>query len=168
LIRAADRLAENSLTRIDFHKGCIINQVKLTAPEIDFLFDMLTKEASELTLDLWQARIFDDALNPLQLIRELVLAEGLDSDDVLFQMKLKAWDEPLPYPKFASAIRKLDPSFSDSQIRTLYNKLKSSTGLVDIPTMIANLTGSECDTVDFKNQFYKELYKAVYANNKSD
>jgi Ca2+-binding EF-hand superfamily protein len=83
-------------------------------------------------------------------------------------MKLKAWDEPLAYPKFSAVIRRLDPSFSDSQIRTLFNKLKSPTGLVDIPTMIANLTGTECDTVDFKNQFFKDLYTAVYSGNKSD
>jgi hypothetical protein len=42
LIRAADRLAESTLARVDFHKACIINQIKLNAPEMDFLFDMLT------------------------------------------------------------------------------------------------------------------------------
>jgi len=77
-----------------------------------------------LTLEHWQSRIFDDALNPLQLIRELVMAEGMDADDVLFQMKLKAWDEPIPYPKFLLAIRRLDPSFGESQVKTLFNKLK--------------------------------------------
>jgi hypothetical protein len=42
------------------------------------------------------------------------MAEGMDADDVLFQMKLKAWDEPIPYNKFLVAIRRLDPSFGES------------------------------------------------------
>ena len=46
-------------------------------------------------MEHWLAKIFDDALNPLQLIRELVFAEQMDATDVLFQMKLKVWDEPL-------------------------------------------------------------------------
>ena len=84
------------------------------------------------------------------------MAEGMDSNDVLFQMKLKAWDEPITFPKFLLAIRRLDPSFGESQVRTLFNKLKSPEELVDIPTMVNNLSGTECDTVDFKNQFFKE------------
>ena len=42
------------------------------------------------------------------------MAEGMDGDDVLFQMKLKGWDEPIAYPKFLLAIRRLDPSFGES------------------------------------------------------
>jgi hypothetical protein len=43
-----------------------------------------------------------------------VLAEQMDADDVLFQMKLKAWEEPLSYSKFVTVIRRLDPSFGES------------------------------------------------------
>jgi len=95
------------------------NQVGLTAPEIDFLFDLLAPsstgpQVAELRLEHWTARIFDDALNPLQLIRELTQAENLDADDILFQMKLNAWDEPLDFDRFLVAIRRLDPGFSES------------------------------------------------------
>ena len=72
-----------------------MNKILLTAPEIDFLFDLLGQNSEIITLDNWLSKIFDDALNPLQLIRELVFAEQMDSNDVLFQMKLKVWDEPL-------------------------------------------------------------------------
>lgn len=42
------------------------NQVGLTAPEIDFLFDLLTgQQGTELKLEHWTSKIFDDALNPL-------------------------------------------------------------------------------------------------------
>lgn len=53
----------------------IQNQVGLTAPEIDFLFDLLNPSGVQVSLDNWLSKIFDDALNPLQLIRELVFAE---------------------------------------------------------------------------------------------
>jgi hypothetical protein len=36
-------------------------------------------------------------VNPLQVIREAIVAENLDPDDVLFQMKLRAWDEPMDF-----------------------------------------------------------------------
>jgi hypothetical protein len=47
-------------------------------------------------------------------------------------------------------------------VKTLFNKLKSADETVDIPKMLSNLTGTECDTVDFKNQFFKDLYKEIY------
>lgn len=98
LVRAADRLFEGSLRRVDLHKGIIANQVKLTAPEIDFLYDILSGGmAEEIKYDHWSARIFDDSVNPLQVIREAIVAENLDPDDVLFQMKLRAWDDPLDF-----------------------------------------------------------------------
>lgn len=53
----------------------IQNQIGLNAPEIDFLFDLLGNNGDSVSMDHWLAKIFDDALNPLQLIRELVFAE---------------------------------------------------------------------------------------------
>ena len=41
LIRAADRLEQKSLSRVDFHKSLIINKASLNAPEMDYLFDLL-------------------------------------------------------------------------------------------------------------------------------
>ena len=53
----------------------ITNKLNLSAPEIDFLFDLLGQGSELLNMDHWLSKIFDDALNPLQLIRELVFAE---------------------------------------------------------------------------------------------
>jgi Ca2+-binding EF-hand superfamily protein len=53
-------------------------------------------------------------------------------------------------------------------VKTLFNKLKSADETVDIPKMLSNLTGTECDTVDFKNQFFKDLYKEIYNKGKGD
>ena len=86
----------------------------------------------EITYEHWANKIYDDVHNPLQLIREVVQAQNLDMDDILFQMKLKIWDEPLEYIKFTSCIRRLDPSFSDSQTKSLFDKLKGPDGLLNI------------------------------------
>jgi hypothetical protein len=48
------------------------------------------------------------------MIREVVVASNLTSDDILFRMHLRAWDNPLEYNQFVEAIRKLDPSLGDS------------------------------------------------------
>jgi len=40
-------------------------------------------------------------------------------------MKLKYWDEPLDFNHFSVAIRRIDRSFSDGQVKSLFNKLKN-------------------------------------------
>jgi len=50
---------------VDLHKAVVNNHVGLTAPEIDFLFDLLAGYNQELTADHWLARIYDDVHNPL-------------------------------------------------------------------------------------------------------
>lgn len=159
LLRTSERWVQKSLRREDLHRALAKNQVALTAPEIDFLFDLLAgPRDTELKLEHWTAKIFDDALNPLQLLRELVQAENVDADDLLFQLKLKAWDEPLAYERFKKAVSRLDPSFSDAQCRNLFHKLKNTDGLVEVETLLRNVTGSEQDTVDFRNKMYKQIY----------
>jgi hypothetical protein len=46
--------------KVDFHKAIIINQVGITAPEIDFLFDTLSGHLSHISLDQWANYIYDD------------------------------------------------------------------------------------------------------------
>jgi hypothetical protein len=79
------------------------------------------------------------------------MADGMDADDVLFQMKLNIWDEPLEYPKFLICIRRLDPTFSEGQARALYDKLKNQVEVVEIQHMLTNFCGTLLDTVDYKN-----------------
>ena len=90
----------------------------------------------------------------------------MDADDLLFQLKLKAWDEPLAYDRFKKSVSRLDPSFSDAQCRNLFNKLKNTDGLVEVETLLRNVTGTEQDTVDFRNKMYKLIYNEVYAKGK--
>ena len=157
------------MTRVDFHKAIIINQVPLAAPEIDFLFDLLSgrDKLREIGYDQWGGYIYDDVQNPLQLIRETIQAENMNADDVLFQIKLKIWDEPLDYRRFGQAIRLLDSSFSESQLKVLFSKLKNADDKVDIQVFLSNVTGAKEDTVDYRNKMFKRLYNEVYLNGKS-
>lgn len=90
----------------------------------------------------------------------------MDIDDILFQMKLKIWDDALDYKKFLIAIRTLDASFSETQAQVLFNKLKGKDNKVDIQTMLSNVTGTKEDTVDYKNKMFKQLYSEIFEQNK--
>ena len=70
---------------------------------------MLVSEAcGELDLNSWLSRIYEDGDNPLQMIREIVSTYNLTQEDLMHQMKLKLWDEPLTQAKILTAIRNLD------------------------------------------------------------
>lgn len=86
LIRSSNRLRERTLRRSDLQLAGVENGMHMNQPEIDFLFDLLASgsQNKEVTFEMWSKRVFDDALNPLLLIREVVVAEGMDADDVLF------------------------------------------------------------------------------------
>lgn len=102
-------------------------------------------------MNSWQARIYEDGDNPLQMIREIVIKNNLTQDDLLFQMKLRVWSDPLDWISFQQAMRSLDQSISDSQIRTMFNQLKTDKHQVEVPELIRNFTGQAYETVDFRN-----------------
>lgn len=158
LCRSTDRFTQMSLTRYDFHRAVVINRIPLSTPEIDFLFDMLTGNTNgELNFEAWSFKIYDDIVNPLQALREVIQANKLDIDDCLYQMKLKIWDDPLDYKKFSNCLHHLDPTFSDSQCKALFNKLKNG-DRVEVQTLLNNICGTVQDTVDYKNKVYRILY----------
>jgi len=68
LLRSINRFEEKTLRRNDFHKAIVVNGVGLTAPEIDYLFDLLAGQVGSnisLTFDNWSQKIYDDTTNPL-------------------------------------------------------------------------------------------------------
>lgn len=65
-------------------------------------------------------------------------------------------------------MRCLDPSFSDSQTRALFDKLKGTNGRLDVQVFLQNVTGSEKDTVDYRQHMYKQLYQIIVAKGKKD
>lgn len=83
-----DNIVRRRLSRVDFHKAILSAGLKeLRAPEIDALFNLLDlNEDGELDLDEWRSRIYEDSVNPLQMLREVVNVNRLTSDDLLFKM----------------------------------------------------------------------------------
>jgi hypothetical protein len=139
------------------------NDVGLSGVQIDALFSALTPDAlSDLDLKMWQSRIYEDGDNPLQMMREVVQANQLTQDDLLFQMKLRAWGNPLDYKGCHAALRNLDQSMSDVQIRSLFNQVRNDDGTVTIADLVRNLTGKPYETADFRNATYKKIYKEIY------
>lgn len=68
----------------------------------------------ELDIEEWRTKIYEDSLNPLQMLREIVNNNRLTTDDLLFKMHLRLWDDALDFPALCDALRKLDPSLSET------------------------------------------------------
>lgn len=95
------------------------------------MFRLLDQDNGQvLDMHKWTQRIYEDAQNPLQLLREVIAANRLTADDLLDKMHLKVWDEDLGYDGFSKAMRMLDPTLSDPQIRYLAKVLKSNNGKI--------------------------------------
>ena len=77
-------------------------------------------------------------------------------------MKLRVWGNPLDSKSFHTAMRNLDQSMSDVQIRALFAQLRNEDGTVPIPDLVRNLTGKAYETADFRNATYKKIYSEVY------
>lgn len=96
------------------------------------------------------------------MLREVIQQNNLTSDDILFRMNARVWDPAFDYPRFCEALRKLDPSLSESQLRVLAKALKNKEGKIDVPNLVMNLCGKEFETVDYRNKIYRTIYSQVY------
>ena len=164
-LQRVDRIVQRKLSRVDFHRA--LNSVEelrgFTAPEIDGLFKLLdANQDGYLEVEEWKARIYEDSQNPLQMLREIVQHNRITSDDLLFKMQLRIWDEPIDFPRLCEAVRKLDPTLSESQLRHLAKTLKNKDNKVEIPTLLRNLSGQEHETVDFRNKIFRQIYAEVH------
>lgn len=141
-LKKVDRVLQKKLTRSEFHKVMNMFDFRFTAPEIDGLFRLLDmNEDGDLDIEEWKSRIYEDSLNPLQMLREVIANNKITSDDLLFRMKLRIWDEPLDFPKLCEALRRLDPTLSESQLRHLAKTLKNKDNKIEITALLRNLCG---------------------------
>jgi Ca2+-binding EF-hand superfamily protein len=165
LCKQAGKQREQQLSLFDFHKAVLGAGLGFSAPEIDVLFSTLDfSNSGSLTLDGWKARVYEDSSNPLQLLREIIANNNLTSDDLLDKMKLRVWDEDMDYQSFSQAMRKLDPTLADPQMRYLAKALKSNNGKIQVTGLLRNLCGHETETVDFRNKLLRQIYDCVYPN----
>lgn len=96
------------------------------------------------------------------MIRETVLENQLTQDDLLLQMKLRVWDNALDKTAFHKAMRNLDPSISDVQIRAIFATLKNDSMEVPVCDLVRNFTGQPYETVDYRNTVFKKVYAELY------
>lgn len=75
------------------------------------------------------------------MLREVVASNKITADDLLFRMQLRIWDSPLDFPKLCEAIRRLDPTLSETQLRHLAKVLRNKENKVEITAMLRNLCG---------------------------
>lgn len=159
--RSAGPTSRETINLTEFEK-VMKRLFNLTSPEIEAVF-VAVDENNDGLIDReeWLNKIYEDSGNPLQLLREVVNENNLSSDDLLFRMNLRIWDDPLDFPKFAKALRILDPSLTDVQLRAMAKSMKNSKNLVEVPTLMKNLVGKDYETVDFRDKLYKRLYNEI-------
>ena len=136
---------------------------KMTSPEIEAIFVAIDENGDGL-IDRteWCEKIYKDAQNPLQLFREVVNQNHLSSDDLLFKMNLRVWDDPLDFPKFCKALRILDSSLTDEQLKAMAKPMKNANDLVEVNMLMKNLVGQDYETVDFRDKLYKRVYHEIF------
>jgi Ca2+-binding EF-hand superfamily protein len=72
-LQKVDRILQKRLSRSEFHRVLHMVGFKFSAPEIDALFKLLdANNDGELDIEEWKTRIYEDSLNPLQMLREIV------------------------------------------------------------------------------------------------
>lgn len=165
--KSTGKILQKRLSRLDFHKALnnVVELSKFSAPEIDSLFNLLDmNQDGELDIDEWKTRIYEDSMNPLQMLREIVSSNNLTPDDLIFKMHLRYWDPALDFPKMCDALRKLDPTLSEIQLRYLAKALKNKENKVEITTLLRNLCGTEHETIDYRNKIFRQIYSEVYPN----
>jgi hypothetical protein len=133
-----------------------------TAPQLDHLFQKLdVGKDGFLDLKEWTYKIYDNFNNPIQLIREIAMANEISGEDILHKFKMRVYDDPIEFPKFKDCMKMLDPELNPNQLRCMFNEIKNSSNLVEIPMMIASITGETYETVDFRNKVYKQIWNFI-------
>ena len=126
ICKLAGKQREKVVNRIEWHKGMSQLPLGFSAMSLDSFFAVLDfKQDGILDSEEWEARIYEDSNNPLQLLREVVSNNKLTPDDILQKMQLRIWDEPLSFSALSDALRKLDPTLSEPQLRHLAKSLRS-------------------------------------------
>lgn len=116
----------------------------------------------------WTARIFEDAANPVALLREVIKENQLSSEELLHKMKLRIWDDALTQPKFNKCLRMLDPTLTDVQLKAMAAEMKDNENKVPVMTLVQNLVGNEFETYDFRNRMLKRIYTEIREQNKEE
>ena len=125
-----DRFSEQTqkITKAQFINAITKDpKLRFTASELEVVFHHLdSNKNGRITLEEWQNKIFEDSDNPLALLREVIRENQLTSDELLHKMQLRIWDDAMDLPKFHSCMRRLDPTLTDAQLKSLANNMKNA------------------------------------------
>jgi hypothetical protein len=55
-------------------------------------------------------------------------------------------------------LRKLDPTLSEPQLRSLAKTLKNKENKVEVSALLRNLCGQEHETIDYRNKIFRQIY----------
>jgi hypothetical protein len=89
------------------------------------------------------------------MLREIVNSNKITADDLLFRMQLRAWDSALDFPRLCEALRRLDPTLSETQLRHLAKVLRNKDNKIEITALLRNLCGQDHETVDYRNKIFR-------------
>jgi hypothetical protein len=115
-------------------------------------------------------------------MRDVILEHNFSADDILHKLKMRIWDQPLTFDILQEKLRLLDPTLTVIQIKNIGKLLKNSQNLIEVPTLMRNLTGDfysnylilnlftqitgkEFETVDYTQKVFKEMYSTIKNTN---
>ncbi len=80
-----------------------------------------TKKDEMIDEEEWEEAVYDDNINPLQMLREIISFNQITADDLIHKMKKKYDEEPLTFPDFKKALLSLDNSLTLIQLKNIFN-----------------------------------------------
>ncbi|CDW76181.1 ef hand family protein [Stylonychia lemnae] len=151
------------MTREEFRKGIMLENLPFTLKQIDFLFRAFDIDNNNsLSIKEWKSKIFDDFRNPLQMIKETVLSNEINADELLRQMRLQTFEEQLDYQQFQKCMHYIDSSLNHMQLRVMFTEIKSDlSGKVYVRQLLQYLLGDNFDVSDIKQKIYLLLKKKL-------
>jgi Ca2+-binding EF-hand superfamily protein len=162
----ANKRKRISVEEFDIELKKIFN---MTSPEIESIFVSIDENLDGyIDRREWTDKVYEDSDNPLQLFREIVNTNNLSSDDILFKMNLRIWDDALDFNQFSKALRILDSSLTNDQIKAMAKSMKNADNKVEVTTLIRNLCGKDYETVDFRDKVFKRVYHDIFESSDSD
>eukprot|EP00347_Sterkiella_histriomuscorum_P022283 403331031 len=151
----------DAINREEFRKALLIEQLPFTLKQIDFLYKALDlNHDNAVQIKEWKTKVFDDFRNPLQMLRETILFNEINADELLHQMRLRTYEDILDFQDFAKAMHYLDTQLNHMQLQILYSEIKNKeTNKIEARTLLQYLLGDKLDMIDIRDKVYQALFE---------
>ena len=128
---------DNSITRYDFHRCCLAEKLSFSAEEIDHVFDLIDKKKDGVIdrEEFLSAVTFES--RALFRVQDVIKRNALDIEDIAFRLEIDMnKNEILDYIGFKLKIKKLDYTYSDNFIKSLFDEISNGESYVDTQSLI--------------------------------